>query len=146
MVKRSTVLLGVLAIVLASVGMSWGYTVSLWGTIDSPRQQCGPAGFAPGCPIPPIPGVVWNTPGYSEGIETLKGPVAPSCEAPLIPGAIHAALSAPFKAIGLLAAPLMTGQGALASGACDCDLGEPAYVTAAVPCTSVGAIVAPKGW
>jgi hypothetical protein len=127
MVRKSTVLLGVLAITVVCAGVSWGYTVSQW----------------PCCPA--IPNVVYGPgPGTAE-IEYLKGPVAPACEAPLVPGAIHAALSVPFRAMGLVAAPLMAGQLPLA-GACDCDLGEPAYVTAAVPCTSVNACVAPKGW
>jgi hypothetical protein len=127
MVKKSTVLLGILAIVVVSAGMSWGYTVSQW----------------PCCPA--IPNVVFQPGPATSEIEYLKGPVAPSCDAPLIPGAIHAALSIPFRAIGIVATPLMAGQ-CPTSGPCDCDLGEAAYVTAAVPCTSVGACVAPKGW
>ncbi len=127
MVKKSTVLLGVLAIVVVSAGMSWGYTVSQW-------------------PVPGIPGTSYQPgPGTIE-IEYLRGPVAPACEAPLIPGAIHAALSVPFRALGLVATPLFTGQLSPGPGACEVELGEAAYVTAAVPCTSVNAYVPPRGW
>ena len=80
-------------------------------------------------PDPPIPNVVFQPGAATPGeVEYLKGPVAPSCEAPLIPGALHAALSIPFRAIGLVATPLMAGQ-CPPSGPCDCDLGEAAYVT-----------------
>jgi len=130
MVKKSTVILGILAIVVASAGMSWGYTVSQW------PGCCGGATnvvFQPGCGA------------CSAEVEYLRGPVAPACDAPLVPGAIHAALSIPFRAMGLVATPLMAGQ-CPPAGCCDCDLGEAAYVTAAVPCTSVGACVAPKGY
>lgn len=129
MVRKSTVLLGVLAITVVCAGVSWGYTVSQW---------------SPAC-YGPIPGLVYGPGGGSGEIEYLKGPVAPACEAPLVPGAIHAALSVPFRAMGLVMAPLMAGQLPNA-GPCDCDLGEAAYVTAAVPCTSVNACVPPRGW
>jgi hypothetical protein len=128
MVKRYTVILGILAMVLCA-SMSWGYTVSQW----------------PGCCGAMSPVVFQPGPAASSEIECLKGPVAPSCEAPLVPGALHAALSIPFRALALVATPLMAGQ-CPPAGPCDCDLGEAAYVTAAVPCTSVGACVAPKGY
>jgi len=137
MVKKSTRLLAILAIVVATAGMSWGYTVSEWGACSGGPQ-------APCCPCPGSP-VFQAGCGAGSEIEFLRGPVAPSCEAPLIPGAIHAALSIPFRAIGLVATPLMAGQ-CPPSGCCDCDLGEAAYVTAAVPCTSVGACIAPRGY
>jgi len=128
MVKKSTVILGILAIVVVSAGMSWGYTVSQWPTVGSP-----------------IPNVVFQPGPSSCEIEYLRGPVAPSCEAPLIPGAIHAALSVPFRAMGLVATPLFAGQ-ICPAGPCNCDLGEAAYVTAAVPCTSVGRCAMPCGY
>jgi len=128
MVKKSTVVLGILAIVVVSAGMSWGYTVSQW-------------------PVPGIPGTVYTPgPAGTGEVEYLKGPVAPVCEAPLVPGAIHAALSVPFKAIGLVATPLFTGQLSPGVSPCEVELGDPAYVTAAVPCTSVNAYVPPRGW
>jgi hypothetical protein len=64
----------------------------------------------------------------------------------LVPGVLHAALSIPFRVVGLVAAPLFTGQLKLGDGCCKVDLGEPAYVTAAVPCTPVNAYVPPRGW
>jgi hypothetical protein len=131
MVKKSAVILGILAITVMSVGMSWGYTVSKW-------------------PVPGIPNEVFCggsacLTGISPDEYTLRGPVAPACEPPLVPGVIHAALSIPFRAMGLVAAPLFTGQLPM-DQCCKIDLGEPAYVTAAVPCTPVNAYVPPKGW
>jgi hypothetical protein len=131
MVKKS-VILGILAVLTIGVGMSWGYTVSSW-------------------PAPGIPNTVFKG-GESACLTgspeqtTLRGPVAPACEPPLIPGLIHAALSVPFRAVGLVASPLFTG--AMPGESCcktDC-LGEAAYVTAAVPCTPVEAYCPPKGW
>ena len=76
MVKKSAVILGILAMLALGVGMSWGYTVAKW-------------------PVPGIPNEVFC--GGSSclvGPEdcTLRGPVAPACEPPLVPGVIHAAL------------------------------------------------------
>jgi len=132
MVKKTAVILGILAVMAMGAGMSWGYTVSKW-------------------PVPGIPNDVFcaGSACLSTAPEdvTLRGPVAPACEPPLVPGVIHAALSIPFRALGLVATPLFTGQ--FKSGnesCCKVDLGEPAYVTAAVPCTPVNAYVPPKGW
>lgn len=125
MVKKSAVVLGILAVIALGAGMSWGYTVSQW-------------------PVPGIPGAVYC--GAIAEMEYLKGPVAPSCEAPLIPGALHAVLSVPFKAIGIVATPVFMGEVRPESSPCNVELGEPAYVTAAVPCTSVNSYVPPKGW
>ena len=132
MVKKTAVILGILAIMAMGAGMSWGYTVSKW-------------------PVPGIPNDVF-CPGSAclstapEDV-TLRGPVAPACEPPLIPGVLHAALSIPFRAVGLVATPLFTGQLKFGGeSCCKVDLGEPAYVTAAVPCTPVNAYVPPRGW
>jgi hypothetical protein len=132
MVKRTAVILGVLAMMLAlCAGMSWGYTVSKW-------------------PAPGIANVAFQPTGAClSGPEsyTLRGPVAPACEPPLIPGLIHAALSAPFVAVAMAATPLFTGKMApLGAGCCDVKLGEPAYVMAAVPCTAVNRYVPPCGY
>jgi hypothetical protein len=132
MVKKTAVILGILAIMAMGAGMSWGYTVSKW-------------------PVPGIPNSVFcgGSACLSTAPEdvTLRGPVAPACEPPLIPGVIHAALSIPFRAMGLVATPLFTGQFKLGNeSCCKVELGEPAYVTAAVPCTPVNAYVPPKGW
>ncbi len=75
---------------------------------------------------------------------TLRGPVAPGCEAPLVPGVIHAALSIPFRALAIVTTPVFTK--CPGDQCCKVDLGEPAYVTAAVPCTPVNTYVPPKGW
>ena len=129
MVKRIAVILGVLAIVTMGVGMSWGYTVSKWPAPGVPNAvYCG------GSPCLPSPDCV------------LRGPVAPSCEPPLIPGVLHAALSVPFRAVGMVATPLFTKQLTPGDSCCKVKLGEPAYVTAAVPCTSVNAYVPPRSW
>lgn len=126
MVKKSAVVLGILAILALGAGMSWGYTVSQW-------------------PVPGIPGKVYCGGDAGEFLY-LKGPVAPACEAPLVPGALHATLSVPFKALGIIATPLFQGDVRPDNSVCDVKLGEPAYVTAAVPCTSVNAYVPPRGW
>ncbi|MBI5569203.1 MAG: hypothetical protein HY914_04580 [Desulfomonile tiedjei] len=131
MVKKTAVILGILAMLAISCGISWGYTVSKW-------------------PVPGIPNTVYQAgvspclPGGGCG-STLRGPVAPSCEPPLIPGVIHAALSVPFRAVGLALSPLFTG-GCPGSECCQVRLGEPAYVLAAVPCTPVNAYIPPRGW
>ncbi|MBI5249129.1 MAG: hypothetical protein HY912_06515 [Desulfomonile tiedjei] len=132
MVKKTAVILGILAIMAMGAGMSWGYTVSKWPVPGIPNEVfCGGAACLVG-------------PGADE--YTLRGPVAPACEPPLVPGVIHAALSVPFRALGLVATPLFTGQLRAGDGCCKVELGEPAYVTAAVPCTPVNAYVPPKGW
>lgn len=130
MVKKSAVILGVLAIMVCSVGMSWGYTVSQW-------------------PVPGIPNTVYC--GGGANLVTpddyiLKGPVAPACEPPLVPGVIHAALSIPFRAVALVATPLFQGGNCPGDNPCKVELGEPAYVMAAVPCTPVNNYVPPRGW
>ena len=115
MVKKSAVILGILAMLVVATGISWGYTVSKW-------------------PVPGIPNVVF--PGGSPCLPgpdcALRGPVAPACEPPLIPGLIHAGLSIPFRAIGLVATPLFTGQLCPEKECCNVPLGDPAYVTAEV--------------
>jgi hypothetical protein len=130
MVKKSAVILGVLAILTIGVGMSWGYTVTQW-------------------PVPGIPNTVFC--GGSACLVTpedvtLRGPVAPACEPPLIPGVIHAALSIPFRACAIVATPLFQGGAGPGAQCCPVDLGEPAYVLAAVPCTPVNVYTPPKGW
>ena len=73
MVRKSVVALGILAVLTLGVGMSWGYTVSSW-------------------PVPGIPNTTFGggSPCLNVGPEdvTLRGPVAPACEPPLIPGII----------------------------------------------------------
>lgn len=130
MVRKSVVALGILAVLTLGVGMSWSYTVSSW-------------------PVPGIPNTTFG--GGSSCLVapedvTLKGPVAPACEPPLIPGILHAALSVPFRAVGLVVSPIFTGQLTPNDSCCPLDLGDPAYVTAAVPCTPVNIYTAPKGW
>jgi hypothetical protein len=130
MVKKTAFVLGMVTMLAFSAAVCWGYTVSQW-------------------PAPGIPNTVYGASTPTTEILVLKGPVAPSCEAPLVPGVIHAGLSVPFRAVGLVAAPLFTGQlpwGGTQNGGCDVELGEAAYVTAAVPCTPVNAYVPPKGW
>jgi hypothetical protein len=130
MVKKSAVILGILAILAMSVGMSWGYTVSKW-------------------PVPGIPAAVYC--GGSSCLVTpesvtLRGPVAPACEPPLIPGLTHAAMSIPFRALALVSVPIFAGSMGPGDSCCPVELGDPAYVTAAVPCTPVNAYVPPAGW
>jgi len=132
MVKKTGVILGVLAMMLAvCAGMSWGYTVSKWpvpGISNTAFQPTGSCLPGPDC-------------------YTLRGPVAPACEPPLIPGVIHAALSVPFMAVGLVATPIFTGQiTPFKGGCCDVELGDPAYVMAAVPCTAVNRYIPPCGY
>jgi hypothetical protein len=55
-------------------------------------------------------------------------------------------MSIPFRAMGLVATPLFTKQMRANDSCCKIKLGEPAYVTAAVPCTTVNAYVPPKSW
>jgi hypothetical protein len=130
MVKKTAVILGVLALLAVGTGMSWGYTVSKW-------------------PVPGIPNTTFDTSGSclpGSGCEfTLRGPVAPGGEPPIIPGAIHAALSVPFRAVSMVATPLF-GGGCPGADCCDLDLGDPAYVVAAVPCTAVNRWVPPCPW
>jgi hypothetical protein len=129
MVKKAAVILGILAVVVMSAGISWGYTVSRW-------------------PVPGIPTLTWGDGSaclVNPQEVTLMGPVAPSCHAPLIPGAIHAGLSLPFRVLGVVATPLFNG-GRPGAECCKIELGDPAYVTAAVPCTPVNAYVPPRGW
>jgi hypothetical protein len=131
MVRKSVVALGILAVLTLGVGMSWGYTVSSW-------------------PVPGIPNTTFG--GGSSCLNvapedvTLRGPVAPACEPPLIPGVIHAALSIPFRAVGLALSPCFTGQLLPNESCCPIELDGPAYVTAAVPCTPVNIYTAPRGW
>ena len=130
MVKKSVVALGILAMVTLGFGMSWGYTVSSWPVPGIPNTTFG--GGSP-CLVAP------------EDV-TLKGPVAPACEPPLVPGLIHAALSVPFRAVGLVATPIFTGQLTPGDTCCPVELGDAAYVTAAVPCTPVNVYTPPKCW
>lgn len=130
MVKKTVVILGILAMLALGAGMSWGYTVSKW-------------------PVPGIPNAVYD--GSAACLVTpdqlyLKGPVAPSCRPPLIPGLIHGLLSLPMRAIALPLTPLMTQRRGRVDDCCKVDLGRPAYVTAAVPCTPVNAYVPPRRW
>jgi len=122
MVRKSVVALGILAMLTLGVGMSWSYTVSSW-------------------PVPGIPNTNFNCGGspclVAPEDVTLRGPVAPACEPPLIPGIIHAALSVPFRAVGLVVTPIFTGQLTPGDSCCPVELDGPAYVTAAVPCTPV---------
>ena len=131
MVKKTAVILGVLAMLAIGCGMSWGYTVSKWPVPGIPNTvYCGGSPCLPGC-----------------GSDyTLRGPVAPSCEPPLVPGVLHAALSIPFRAAALVVTPLFTGACPPTKECCNVPLGEPAYVTAAVPCTPVNAYIPPKCW
>jgi hypothetical protein len=129
MVRKSAVIFGILAVLALGAGMSWGYTVSLW-------------------PAPGVSNVAWGggSPCLLGPEFTLRGPVAPSCEPAIVPGILHGAMSIPFRAIGAVAMPLMTGQLALpGAGCCDVELGDPAYVMAAVPCTAVQRFVPPCG-
>lgn len=130
MVKKSAVILGILAMLAIGAGMSWGYTVSQW-------------------PVPGIPNVTYSGASpclVGPGEFTLRGPVAPSCDAALVPGLMHAAVSAPFRALGFGLTPLFTRELMPARGCCDIQLGDPAYVVAAVPCTAVNRFVPPCGF
>jgi len=130
MVKKSAIILGILAMLTVGAGMSWSYTVTQWPVPGIPNQFF-PGGASP-CLVTPE-------------MTTLRGPVAPACDPPLIPGVIHAGLSIPFRALGLVFSPLFTG-GCPGDPCCKVDLGDPAYVLAAVPCTPVNTYSPPKGW
>jgi hypothetical protein len=131
MVKKSVVILGILAVLIVGAGMSWGYTVAKWPVPGIPNTVFRPSGSCLPCPEDYV----------------LRGPVAPGCEAPLVPGLIHAALSVPFRAVALVTTPLMAGSLTAGPSCCPVDLGDPAYVMAAVPCTPVNAYQPPKcGW
>lgn len=129
MVKKTAVILGILAMLAIGCGISWGYTVSKWPVPGIPN-----AVYTGGSPCLPCDGVV------------LRGPVAPACEPPLVPGVIHAALSVPVRAVAMVVTPLMTGQWGTGRECCRVQLDEPAYVTAAVPCTPVNAYIPPRCW
>ena len=122
MVKKSAVILAIVATLALSAAVCSAYTVSKW-----------PCPGLPNAPIfkgdsPCLPGGTY---------QYLRGPVAPACTPPLIPGVIHAGLSVPFRAMSLIATPLFTGKLPPRDNCCDVKLGKPAYVTAAVPCTPV---------
>ncbi len=130
MVKKSAVILGVLAVLVAGAGISWGYTVSQW-------------------PVPGIPNTTWGG-GTSCLVSpqdyVLRGPVAPTCTPSLFAGLIHVGVGLPAR---IMAAPLnpLFGIGRdSAKSCCDIQLDGPAYVTAAVPCTAVGRFVKPCGF
>jgi len=131
MVKKTAVILGILAMLAIGAGMSWGYTVSKWPVPGIPNTTFQPGGAC-------LPGGDCDT--------TLRGPVAPACECPLVPGLIHGALAVPFAAVGYALTPIFTGGLPPTAGCCDVKLGDPAYVTAAVPCTAVNRYVPPCGF
>jgi len=128
MVKKTIVLLVALAVVVMGAAMSWGYTVTQW-------------------PAPGIPNTVYF--GGGQAVYPcdfmLKGPVAPGLEPALIPGAIHAGLSVPFRVVGMAGAALFT-RTPFPTAQASCPLGDPAYVTAAVPATPVNTYTPPQGW
>jgi hypothetical protein len=130
MVKRSTVILTI-AMLALGVSTCFGYTVSQWPVPGIPNVA-----FCPGAP---------TLAGAGADDTVLRGPVAPACEAPLIPGLLHAAMSISMRIPGyVLAFPL---AGSCPGGPpCGVELGEPAYVTAAVPCTPVNLYTPPKGY
>lgn len=131
MVKKSAVILGILATVLIGAGLSWGYTVSQW-------------------PVPGIPNTTWG--GGSSCLVSpqqfvLRGPVAPACTPSLFTGLIHAGMAAPNIAMAAALNPLFGLKGMLREkGCCNVQLDGPAYVTAAVPCTAVHRFVPPCGF
>lgn len=130
MVKKTAIILGMLAAMTMATGLAWGYTVSKW-------------------PAPGLPGVTYD--GGTPCLQTptqlvLSGPVAPSCRPPLVPGLIHGIASVPFQALGAIATPLFTGRRERARECCNVDLARPAFVTAAVPCTAVNAFGPPRRW
>lgn len=132
MVKKTAVILGILAMLALGAGMSWGYTVSKWPVPGIPNVA-----FEPGGACLPGPGCDF----------TLRGPVAPACEPPLLPGLLHGALAAPLAPLALLGNPLFTGgPGPFGGGCCNVELGDPAYVIAAVPCTAVNRYIPPCGY
>jgi hypothetical protein len=131
MVKKTAVILGILAMLAVGAGMSWGYTVSKW-----PAPGIANTSFEAGGACLPGPGEFGG----------LRGPVAPACEPSLLAGTLHAALAAPFTAVALVTTPLFIGSlPDIGGGCCNVELGAPAYVTAAVPCTAVNRYVPPCG-
>jgi len=132
MVKKIAVILGILAMLALGAGMSWGYTVSKWPVPGISNMAFQPGGAC--------------LPGGGDCGTTLRGPVAPACDCPLLPGIIHAGLSVVPTVVGAAMTPLFTGGMPAFNGCCDVELGEPAYVTAAVPCTAVNRYVPPCGY
>ena len=101
MVKKSTVIFTIVAMLAFGACTCWGYTVSQWPVPGIPNTV-----FCPGPPCLVTPEDCM-----------LKGPVAPSCECPLVPGAIHAAISIPYRAIALVASPCLQASSVLAKDA-----------------------------
>lgn len=129
MVKKSAVILGILATVIIGAGLSWGYTVSQW----------------------PVPGIPNTTFGGSSCLVSpqdfvLRGPVAPSCAPSLIPGLINVGMGAGARIVALPFNALFGLRGERMKSCCDIQLDGPAYVTAAVPCTAVHRFVPPCGF
>jgi hypothetical protein len=133
MVKKFALILAILAVMAMFAAVCSAYTVSMWP--DPNKWKVAPNGPIYNVSNPCLPGFLY-----------LRGPVAPSCTPPLIPGAIHAGLSVPFRAMGLIASPIFWGGTAPNELCCEVKLGRPAYVTAAVPCTPVRQLVAPNDW
>ncbi len=129
MVKKTAVILGILAMLVVSAGISWGYTVSQWPPKGIPNTMWGGSP----CLLPPA-------------VTYLSGPVAPACEPPFLPGLLNACMSVPFRGCGLVLSPFVGGPFLPGEECCPVDLGPPAYVTAAVPCTPVNQYVPPRGW
>jgi len=130
MVKKSAVIFAIIATLALSAAVCSAYTVNQWPSKGLPNFTI----FKGDSPCLP-------------GQETwIQGPVAPACTPPLIPGAIHAGMSIPFRAFALVATPLFTGQLPPREDCCEIELGKPAYVTAAVPCTPVNQCISPGGW
>jgi len=129
MVKKSAVILAIIATLALSAAICSAYTVNQWPCAGLPNYTI----FKGDTPCLP-------------GRTQLTGPVAPACTPPLIPGAIHAGLSVPFRAMALISTPLFTGKFPPKNYCCKVKLGKPAYVTAAVPCTPVNRCIAPGGW
>jgi hypothetical protein len=129
MVKKSVVILGILATRVISAGMSWGYTVSQW-------------------PVPGIPNTTWGGTSclVSPQDYTLRGPVAPSCTPSLFAGVLHAGIGAPFRLMAAGLNPLFGIRRDGPKGCCEVQLDGPAFVTAAVPCTAVQRFVPPCGF
>jgi hypothetical protein len=130
MVKKTAIILGMLAAMTMATGLAWGYTVSKY-------------------PAPGKSGVIFDggTPCLQNPTQlVLRGPVAPSCRPPLVPGLIHGVMGAPFQLLGAVATPLFTARRGRGEECCNVDLGRPAFVTAAVPCTAVNAFGPPRRW
>ncbi|MGB9615980.1 MAG: hypothetical protein ACP5LD_08095 [Desulfomonilaceae bacterium] len=130
MVKKSAVILGILATVLMGAGLSWGYTVSQW-------------------PVPGIPNTTWG--GGSSCLVSpqqfvLRGPVAPTCTPSLFAGLLHVGIGLPNRIVAAPLNPLFGLRGERIKSCCDVQLDGPAYVTAAVPCTAVHRFVPPCGF